>query len=337
MRPASETKEFSIPERDRFARWRNARIGRVADDSHAKPRARRVALKRRRVDATSAAPGTRADPDEHHCDQQAPKRRSPHGHRIAVQRTRRQSSILDHTQASGILLIVSMRACALHDFRATKSVIIEEVQMKRTYLLLLGALGASAACASMPPSGSAAGDLDIFVATPSAAELDAAYTSSTLDISSRIATLDRYRRSIEQRLPGADFALAGATTLTKRAVTLPAHAFSDVTREEWATMETFYDRNELKRLRLIPPAGAKPETEEFYFNNGNLVFVYYEPDGAGKSERHVESGGDAFYFGSEGLIAWVRSDGSRVDPNKGEFKYWASHLLKEAARFSRGA
>lgn len=203
--------------------------------------------------------------------------------------------------------------------------------MKRTYLLLLGALG-TAACASTPPGGSAAGDLDIFVATPSAAEFDAAFTSSTLDISSRIATLDRYRRSIEQRLPGADFALAGATTLTKRAVTLPAHAFADVTHEEWATMETFYDGNELKRLRLIPPAGAKPETKEFYFNNGNLVFVYYEPDGARKLERHVESGGDAFYFGSEGLIAWVRGDGKRVDPNDGEFKYWSSHLLKEAAR-----
>ena len=207
--------------------------------------------------------------------------------------------------------------------------------MKRTYLLL-GALAAVSACASAPPGGAAAGDVDVSVSSPSVAELDAAYTSSTLDVSNRIATLDRYRRSIEQGLPGDDFALAG-TRLRKQSLTLPAHAFADVTDEEWATMETFYDGSELKRLRLIPRAGAKPETEEFYFNNGNLVFVYYEPDGAGKSERHVESDGDSFYFGSEGLIAWVRADGTRVDPNDPDFKYWSGQLLKEAARFSRGS
>jgi len=207
--------------------------------------------------------------------------------------------------------------------------------MKRTYLLL-GALAAAAGCASAVPGGAAAGDVDVSLSTPSVAELDAAYTSSTIDVSSRIATLDRYRRSIEQRLPGADLALAG-TTLTKQSLTLPAHAFADVTDEEWATMEKFYDGNELKRLRLIPLAGAKPETEEFYFNNGNLVFVYYEPDGAAKSERHAESDGDSFYFGSEGLIAWVRADGTRVDPNDPEFKHWSAQLLKEAARFPRGS
>ena len=208
--------------------------------------------------------------------------------------------------------------------------------MKRTYLLL-GALTASAACASAPAGRTAAGDVDVDmpVAAPTAAEFDEAYTSSSLDVSTRIATLDRYRRSIEQRLPGADLALAG-TVLTQRSVTLPSRAFADVTDEEWASMETFYDGSELKRIRLIPHAGAKPETEEFYFNNGNLVFVYYEPDGGTKSTRHVESDGDAFYFGSEGMIAWVRSDGTRVDPNDPDFKYWSKHLLKEAARFPRG-
>ncbi len=204
--------------------------------------------------------------------------------------------------------------------------------MKRTFLLL-GALAAIAGCASATHGRTAAGD--VVISAPSGAELDAAYTSSTLDVESRMATLDRYRRSIEERLPGAELARPG-TVLTRRTVNLPARAFADVTDEQWAIMETFYDGPELKRLRLIPPAGAKPETEEFYFNNGKLVFVYYEADGAARAERHVEAGGDAFFFGNEGMIAWIRGDGSRVDRNDPDFKYWSTQLLKEAARFRRG-
>ena len=42
------------------------------------------------------------------------------------------------------------------------------------------------------------------------------------------------------------------------------------------------------------------------------------------------------YFGREGLIAWVRSGGTQVDPNSDEFKAKSAKLLKEAARFPHG-
>ena len=206
--------------------------------------------------------------------------------------------------------------------------------MKRTYLWL-GVLAATAGCTKAPADKTAAGDVDVVVVAPAPAELDAAYTSSALDVSNRTATLDRYRRAIEQRLPGADRALAG-TVLTQKSVTLPPNAFADVTDEQWAIMETFYDGSELKRLRLLPPLGIKTKTEEFYFNNGNLIFVYEEPNGAAKADQQSEYGGDAFYFGTEGMIAWVRSGGKQVDPNSEEFKSKSAKLLKEAARFPRG-
>lgn len=206
--------------------------------------------------------------------------------------------------------------------------------MKRTYLLF-GMLAAATGCASKPDDKAAAGDVDVVAIAPLPAQFDAAYNTATLDASSRIATLDRYRRSIEQRLPGAGVAVAG-TVLTPKSVTLPPNAFADVTDEPWAAMETFYDGSELKRLRVIPPLGIRTKTEEFYFNNGNLVFVYEEPNGAAKAAQQSEFGGDAFYFGREGMIAWVRSGGTQVDPNSEEFKARSAKLLKEAARFPRG-
>ena len=208
--------------------------------------------------------------------------------------------------------------------------------MKRTYLLA-SMLAAGAACTKEPADKAAAGDVDmgVIVVAPAPAELDAAYTSSTLDVSNRVATLDRYRRAIEQRLPGADRAAPG-TVLTQKSVTLPPNAFADVTDEQWATMETFYDGSELKRLRLLPPAGVRTKTEEFYFNNGNLIFAYHEPNGSTKADQHAEFGGDAFYFGRDGLIAWVRPGGIQVDPNSEEFKSWSAKLRKEGARFFRG-
>jgi hypothetical protein len=213
---------------------------------------------------------------------------------------------------------------------------MEEVEMKRAYVLI-GVLAVAAACEKMSDDKSAAGDVDVdaVVITPMPAALEEAYTSSTLDVQRRIATLDRYRRSIEQRLPGADRAGAGPV-LIEKSVTLPPNAFADVTDEPWAIMQTFYDGSELKRLRLLPPLGVRTTTEEFYFDNGKLVFVYEEPDGAAKAAQQSEFGGDAYYFGREGMIAWIRKGGKQVDPNSDEFKAKSAQLLKEAARFPRG-
>jgi hypothetical protein len=208
--------------------------------------------------------------------------------------------------------------------------------MKRVYLGLIALL---AACTTqVSPGGSAAGDVAMTpapLAAPSETDLSAAYEGGEIAIERRLATLESYVKWIESRLP---MATSSSNALRRTSVTLPPQAFSDVTDEEWERMDAYYDGPELKRLRLIPSARSGDQgTEEFYYDDGKLVFVYYEPDGATKSEPHTETGGDAYYFGREGLIAWVRGDGSRVDPSDADFKAWSKHLLNEAERFPRDA
>ncbi|HEY9227345.1 MAG TPA: hypothetical protein VIP11_11900, partial [Gemmatimonadaceae bacterium] len=152
----------------------------------------------------------------------------------------------------------------------------------------------------------------------------------------RVVMLQRYVRWIESRLPKSAMSV-GNKPLTMTSTNLPPNAFADVTDEQWARMDAFYSGSALKRLRLLPPPGAKPRTEEFYFDDGKLVYVYIDPDGANKRDPHVENGGDAFYFGKEGLFAWVRPDGRTADPGSVAFKAWGTKLLAEGNRFPREA
>ncbi len=198
---------------------------------------------------------------------------------------------------------------------------------------LLGLIVLAGACAQHAQNGTVAGDVALPTIAPTAANLDAAYDGTTMDVSSRIAVLGHYVDGIEAGI---------GSRLTQTSTSLSLDAFSDVTDEQWDRMDAFYDNGELKRLRLIPPVNTQQQqadqgTEEFYFDGGRLVYVYYEPDGATKSDRHVESGGDAYYFGREGLIAWIRGDGTRADPSDPDFKSWSAQLSKEASRFSEAA
>lgn len=89
-------------------------------------------------------------------------------------------------------------------------------------------------------------------------------------------------------------------------------------------------RRPLRPLRST----ASTASEEFYYNDGKLVYVYAEPDGATKSDPHVETSGDKFYFGSEGMFAWIKADGTRVDLTDPEFAKWSAQILKESDRFA---
>jgi hypothetical protein len=54
-----------------------------------------------------------------------------------------------------------------------------------------------------------------------------------------------------------------------------------------------------------------------------------------RPEMADDRASESFYFGQEGLISAVRSDGTSVEPGSAEFNYWDKHLRKEAKRFAK--
>jgi hypothetical protein len=190
---------------------------------------------------------------------------------------------------------------------------------------------AAAACGPSVQTGSSGGDVEL-EPVPASGMMANAYGTS-MPLATRMAYVDRYVESVEAGVAGVATRADNALTLVQRSLT--PDAFANVTDERFERMDSYYAGTALKRIRMIP---MPPETatEEFYFNDGKLVYVYYEPDGASKPEPHPEVSGQKFYFGAEGLMAWVLADGTQVRPNHPDFRKWSAHLQKEAAAFARG-
>ena len=210
----------------------------------------------------------------------------------------------------------------------------------RGTLLGLVAIASASACGTSAPSPTTrteAGDLALpKMSLPSATELSAAYNGTVVDVNRRVTVLDLYVRGIEVRLR-SPAAAVGANTLLRTSTNLRPGTFSDISDIPWGRIEAFYDGKELVRLRILPTPGPFTRSEEFYYSKGRLVYVYVEPDGARKRDPHVETTGDGYYFGSNGMIAWVFPDGRMADPKSSEFKAWAIQLEREGDRFPREA
>jgi hypothetical protein len=202
-----------------------------------------------------------------------------------------------------------------------------------TAMLALAAL--TSACATRTIyTESAAGEVSPAVSIPTAAELDAAYMDATMSANARVDVLDSRAALIDARLYGPD-AISGLAMLSRRDIELDPDAFSDITDERWARMEAWYEGSDIRKIRMIP-SEDRNETEEFYYDRGNLIMVYWNPKGISAQDKSASSGGESFYFGKEGLLSWVRDDGTIGEPSSDEFKYWDAHLRKEAARFPNG-
>jgi hypothetical protein len=87
---------------------------------------------------------------------------------------------------------------------------------------------------------------------------------------------------------------------------------------EGGILKKYVDGNTLKRAALTLFGEAGQSTTEYYFLNGNLVFVneqveiYKTPLGMGKVEtKSLET--NKFYFDKQKLIRWIVNDDEIVD------------------------
>ncbi len=224
----------------------------------------------------------------------------------------------------------------------------EEANMRKltfTTVFALAALGAG--CASHQTRiGSAGGEVSPALVTPSLVstvakdatptdeEVSNAYSDATMDINDRVRVLDGRAAAIDAQLPGSA-GLSGLIPLTVRDVPLSDDAFSDITDMRWARMELWNDGANLSKLRMVPNLDRN-DTEEFYYDHGRLIMVYWNPDGVLGHDGSAVDVGQSFYFGEEGLISWVGDDGVRGDRSSADFQYWDEQLRKESVRFPTG-
>ena len=176
--------------------------------------------------------------------------------------------------------------------------------------LLCATLGgcANSANNNSPAVNSNAANVDVgaerTAPTPSnTVDFEQVLSKASSSADDRVKAIDAYVANVEAKLPG----------LSLREKILKPEDLKGVTEASLEKLHAYYEGQSLKRLKTYPKGGPR-KTEEFYFYNDKLIFVYFD---------------------NNGLVAWYGEDGKRKDPAGSEFKTKSNKMVAEAAAFRK--
>jgi hypothetical protein len=180
----------------------------------------------------------------------------------------------------------------------------------------------SGCATSNPPTTNS--NVAVAPTTPTPLKTDAGQALSTPSSSTeeRVKATDAYVADVEGKLSG----------LSRKERVLKPEELKGVTEADLEKLHAYYDGQTLKRIKTYPK-GSSPKTEEFYFHDDKLVFVFVEPQGKGKEGDDPKAKGERLYFDSNGLVAWYGDDGKPKDSASEAFKTKSSKMVVEAVAF----
>lgn len=110
----------------------------------------------------------------------------------------------------------------------------------------------------------------------------------------------------------------------KKEIALTPKVLEGITSAPWVKLDAYADQGVVKRLKLYPAAGST-KVEEFYFRDGQLVYVSDEPTG-------TESAREQYFFADGQLIEAIEADGRTATLGDAE-KLKGTKLVAEAQAF----
>lgn len=147
-------------------------------------------------------------------------------------------------------------------------------------------------------------------------------SNASSSVEERVKAIDAYVADVEAKL----------TSLSRREKVLKPEDLKGVTEAGLEKLHAYYDGQNLKRVKTYPTGNSR-KTEEFYYYNDKLVFVFVEPEGEGKKGEDRGAKGERLYFDNNGLVAWYGEDGKPKDAAGGESKTKGNKMVAEAAAF----
>jgi hypothetical protein len=139
-----------------------------------------------------------------------------------------------------------------------------------------------------------------------------------LDTNLIINTIDNKRLEIENQLDQIDRVVIETGSLRAKI------------RQKWARIHYYFIDGKVVRIKTYPHEGISTRTEEFYFNEGDLILVTIEDEGLGKRGKEKGLIDKMFYF-HEGLFLTEFTSVKERDYNIKEAE--SSELLQEAGEY----
>jgi hypothetical protein len=141
--------------------------------------------------------------------------------------------------------------------------------------------------------------------------------ATELNIEALVAEINAYRASVENKK--AELNLKE----------LPTSELREQIRQKWQSIHFYFDSEALVRVKTYPHDGISSRTEEFYFQNGNLVSAHILDEGTVEGADPYASA-KSYYFYMDNLIHEENNSGEAefsIRESDGE------RLLQEAMEY----
>ncbi|HUR66878.1 MAG TPA: hypothetical protein VMZ03_11080 [Chitinophagaceae bacterium] len=128
---------------------------------------------------------------------------------------------------------------------------------------------------------------------------------------------------------------AMSARMTKKEVMLNGAGINASIRQKWMKMDVYRDSSGMiRRIKLYPHKGISERSEEFYYDNNKLFFVYVSDKGVDTEDRDEGQPGKEFHFAGGRLIKYEDRSGDKesIDKND-EDKVYELELMAESKEF----
>ncbi|MEQ9261708.1 MAG: hypothetical protein RLP14_00970 [Owenweeksia sp.] len=98
----------------------------------------------------------------------------------------------------------------------------------------------------------------------------------------------------------------------------------------WDQIQVFLNKKGIQKAKLFANATKSLMTEEFYFEDGHLIYAQIEPDGIHTTEADSIFRGEQFFFTQQALVLAIDAKGKRRDITDDSVKIKGVDLIHEA-------
>lgn len=139
-----------------------------------------------------------------------------------------------------------------------------------------------------------------------------------IDIDATVAHINEQRASIETKI----------SEITPKEVS--TKDLRSQISQKWSKIHFYAVGDEVIRIKTYPHATVSKRTEEFYFENGSLILVVIEDDGAGDKGKTTDKIDRMYYFNDGTVISEINNTPEKERSNR---QSDGMHLLGEANEY----
>ncbi|HPF10559.1 MAG TPA: hypothetical protein PKW08_01540 [Flavobacteriaceae bacterium] len=113
-------------------------------------------------------------------------------------------------------------------------------------------------------------------------------------------------------------------------VEIPTDSLREKIKQKWSKFDFYVNNNQVVRIKAYPHEGISKRTEEFYFNNGQLVLAVIEDDGSAPAGEEADTL-DKMYYYHEGEV--IKELKSSIEAEYSIKESDAEELMEEAKEY----